>query len=378
MPMTHRERVLAAINHKQPDRVPIDLGGTLFTTVTEAAHDHLRAYLGLPADAVAVPTSRRSSTVFPDEAILRRLDIDLRPIAVGGPDGRPDRVVSEGAFVDEWGVTWTRVPGSHYINTDGPFCHVEEPTLQDLEKIPWPDPADPGRYRGLRERAKQLSETTDYAVALTIGPGPVHLSQFMRGYGAWLEDILLQQAFFEGLLERITEIFAGFIDRALAETSEYVDLVAYGDDIGTQKGPLLRPALYRQLIKPRHRRLAEAVKKYHKPILYHSCGSVYAFIPDLIDLGIEILNPIQVRAAEMDTKRLKREFGRDLCFWGGIDIQQVLPFGTPQQVREEVKHRIDDLGNGGGYVVCPSHNLQPEVPPQNVVAMYEAALEYGR
>jgi uroporphyrinogen decarboxylase len=376
MPLTHRERVLAAINHQQPDRVPVDLGGAFFSTMTAAAHERLRAYLGLPAGA-PTPVARRSSTVFPDEAILRRLDIDVRPVALGNPDGRPDRVVSEDAFVDEWSVTWTKAPGGHYLYTDGPFYHVEEPTLQDLEKIVWPDPADAGRYRGLRERARQLAETTDYAIVLNIAPGPIHLSQFMRGYGAWLEDILLHQVFFEGLIDRITEIQAEIIDRVLAETSEYIDMVAYGDDLGMQKGPLIRPALYRQLIKPRHKRLAEAVKKYHKPILYHSCGSVYAFIPDLIDLGIEILNPIQVGATEMDTKRLKREFGRDLCFWGGIDVQQVLPFGTPQQVREEVKHRIDDLGNGGGYVVSPSHNLQPEVPPQNVVAMYEAALEYG-
>ena len=376
--MTHRERVLAAINHQSPDRVPVDLGSAAFTTMTEAAHDRLRRYLGLPIDAVPTPASKRASTVFPDEAILRRFDIDLRPVALGNPAGRPDRAVSEDAFVDEWGVTWSRVPGSHFINTDGPFSHIDEPVLPDLEKIVWPDPADSGRYHGLRERARQLSKTTDCAIVLNLGSGPVHLSQFMRGFGAWLEDVLLHQAFFEGLLDRITEIQAEIFDRALAETSQYVDLVAYGDDIAMQKGPLIRPALYRQLIKPLHRRLADAVKKYHKPILYHSCGSVYAFIPDLIDLGIEILNPIQVRAAEMDTKRLKREFGRDLSFWGGIDIQQVLPFGTPQQVREEVKHRIGDLHNGGGYVVCPSHNLQPEVPPQNIVAMYEAALEYGR
>ena len=374
--MTHRERVLAAISHQPPDRVPVDLGGAFFTTMTAVAHERLRAYFGLTA-AAPTPVARRSSTVYPDEAILQRLDIDVRPVRVGNPDGRPDRVLSEGAFLDEWGVTWTKAPGGHYINTDGPFYQVAEPNLSDLEKVSWPDPADPGRYRGLREHAQQLSETTDFAIVLNIGPGPMHLAQFLRGFGAWLEDSLLHQTFFEGLLDRITDIYVEIIDRALAATSEYVDVVAYGDDLGTQKGPLIRPALYRQLIKPRHRRLAEAVRKYHKSILFHTCGSVYAFIPDLIDLGIEILNPIQVGAAEMDTKRLKREFGRDLCFWGGIDIQQVLPFGTPQQVREEVKHRLDDLGHGGGYVVSPSHNLQPEVPPQNVVALYEAALEYG-
>jgi uroporphyrinogen decarboxylase len=254
---------------------------------------------------------------------------------------------------------------------------LEEPTLQDLDRAHWPDPADAGRYRGLRERARQLHETTDFAVILGIGPGPVHQSQFMRGYGAWLEDLLLNQSFFAGLLERLAEIHAGMVERALEEAHEYVDLVALADDVGTQNGPLMRPELYRQLIKPSHRRICDTVKRFSKPILYHTCGSVYALIPDFIEAGVDILNPIQVRAAGMETQRLKREFGRELAFWGGIDIQEVLPRGTPAQVRDEVRRLIDDLGPGGGYVISAAHNIQPEVPPENLVAMYDTAVECG-
>lgn len=376
--MTHRERILAALNHKEPDRLPLDLGSSIATTMTAKAHERMRAYLSLPSEPPPATFSRRSSTVIPDEVILRRFDVDARPLILGTPDGRPDRDVSPDAFVDEWGVTWARPKGGHYISSDGPFYHLDEPTLEDLEKFPWPDPADPGRYRGLRERARELHEKTDYAVVLNLPVGPVHQCQFVRGYGEWLEDLLLNPAFAESLMDRVVELWIEVTNRALEEAGDYVDLVVYGDDIGTQKGPLVRPELYRRVIKPRHKRMAEAVKRHGKPILYHSCGSVYALIPDLIDVGIDALNPVQVTAAEMDTKRLKREFGRDLTFWGGINTQEVLPLGTPEEVREEVRRRVEDLAEGGGYVLCAVHNIQPEVPPENVVAMYEAALEYGR
>jgi uroporphyrinogen decarboxylase len=209
---------------------------------------------------------------------------------------------------------------------------------------------------------------------LNLGTGVVHLCQFVRGYGAWLEDLLVRSAFAEGLMDRGVDFWASVATRALAEAGEFIDAVYFGDDIGTQNAPLFRPELYRRVIKPRHKRMVEAVKRYGKPVLYHSCGSIYRLLPDLIEVGIDALNPVQVSAAEMDTKRLKQEFGRDLTFWGGIDTHRVLPLGTPEEVREEVKRRIGDLAEGGGYVLCAVHNIQPEVPAENVVAMYEAAL----
>ena len=373
--MTHRERILTALRHHEADRIPIDLGSTGATTLTTQAHERLRAHLGLPSGPP--PTffaSTRPTTVVPDEAILRRFDVDARPLLLGSPLSRPDRKISEDTSIDEWGVTWIKHGGSHYINTDGPFCHLDEPTLRDLEDFQWPDPADPGRYQGLRERATALHEQSDYAVILNPGSGPVHLCQFLRGYGTWLEDLLVRRAFAEGLTDRIVDFWVSVATRALEEAGEFIDVVMFGDDIGTQNAPLFRPDLYRRVIKPQHKRMVQAVKRCGKPVLYHSCGSVYRLIPDLIELGIDALNPVQVSAADMDTKRLKQEFGRDLTFWGGIDTHRVLPMGTQEEVREEVKRRIGDLGKGGGYVLCAVHNVQPEVPPENVVAMYEAAL----
>ena len=376
--MTHRERVLTALKHAEPDRIPLDLGSTGATTITVKAYERLRAHLGLAAESPPVLWSLRSTTVIPDEAILRRFDIDARPLLLGSPLGRPDRRLSDDMFLDEWGVIWTRHGATHFINSDGPFYRLADPTVHDLEKHNWPEPLDPGRFAGLRERARKLHEETDYAVVLNLTNGPVHQCQYLRGYGEWLEDLLLRPVFAEALMDRIVDILTQIANRALEEAGVYVDLVTFGDDIATQNATLFRPDLYRRMVKPRHKALADVIHRHGKPILFHSCGSVYALVRDLIDIGVDALNPVQVSAAEMATDRLKREYGSELAFWGAIDTHQVLPRGTPAQVQDEVKRRVRDLGASGGYILCAVHNLQPEVPPENVVAMYQAGLEYGK
>jgi uroporphyrinogen decarboxylase len=374
--MTHRQRVLAALARRQPDRVPRDLGGTGSSTMTVGAHARLRAHLGIPAEPPAPLFSRRASSAIVDRGFVERFHCDILPLVPGASD-TAERDISDSAFVDEFGVTWQRHSGTHYINVDGPFQKLDDPTPADVDRFPWPDPTHPSRYAGLGERARALHGDEDYAVALSAWLGPVHLSQFMRGYVEWLEDLLERPAFVEALLDRYVSMWIEAMDRILAECAPEVDVVIFGDDIGTQTGPLFRPELYRRYIKPHHKRMVETVKRHGKPLAYHSCGSVYAVIGDLIDNGVDALNPIQVSAAGMDTARLKREFGRDLTFWGGIDTQRVLSRGTPAEVRDEVRRRIADLAEGGGYVLCGVHNLQPEVPPENVVAMYEAAAEFG-
>jgi uroporphyrinogen decarboxylase len=230
----------------------------------------------------------------------------------------------------------------------------------------------------LRERAQKLHETTDYAVVLSAGAGPVHLGQWMRGFGEWLTDLLENPAFIEALMDRIADYWVAVVDRALKEAGDFIDIVCWGDDLGTQHGPQVSPDLYRRLIKPWHKRMVEAVKRHGKPVHYHTCGSVVTLLADFIDLGIDVLNPVQVSATGMDTRRLRKEFGHEIAFWGAIDTQAVLPRGTPEDVRNEVKRRLTDLAPGGGYVLCAVHNIQPEVPPENIEAMYQAALEFGR
>ena len=376
--MTHRERILNALKHKEPDRVPVDLGSHSSSTITAGAHERLRAYLGLPPNPPPAIASRWLGTVVPDEAIMRRFGVDARPLFLGAPDGRPERELPDGSLMNEWGVTRTKHGDGHYYPTDGPFYRLAEPTPEDVERLSWLDPADAGRYRGLRERAKALHENTDYAVVLSLGSGPVHVGHQVRGFGEWLSDLLVNPSFSDALTERITDFWVEVADRALEEVGNHVDVVTWGDDLGIQRGLLFRSELYRRVIKPRYKRMVEAVKRHGKPIIYHTCGSVVDLIPEFIELGIDALNPVQVSAAGMDTKRLKREFGQDIAFWGAIDTQAVLPRGTPAEVREEVKRRIEDLAPGGGYVLCAVHNIQPDVPPDNIVAMYEAAVEYGR
>jgi uroporphyrinogen decarboxylase len=376
--VTGRERILAALGRRAADRLPLDLGSTIASTMTRQAHERLREYLGVPADVPAATFSRRASTVIPDEAILERFGIDCRPLLLGDCDARPDRPLPGGGFLDEWGVTWEQPADGHFIPRSGPFSGIAEPSAALLDKHDWPDPADPGRCRGLRERARALHEGAPYAVVLNLGVGPVHICQFLRGYAEWLMDLLASPAFAEGLLEAATNFWVALAVRALEKAAPFVDAVCFGDDIGTQRGPLLRPALYRRVVKPRHRRMVDAVKRYGKPVVYHTCGGVVPLLPDLIDAGIDALNPVQVSAAGMDAAALKREFGGHLAFWGGVDTQRVLPRGTPAEVREEVRRRTAELGGGGGYVLCAVHNIQPEVPPANVAAMYEAALQFGR
>ena len=375
--MSPRERILAALSRRGPARLPVDFGGTVCSTVSAGAHQALRRYFDLPDTSPAAVCSRRASTVIPDRALVDRFHACALPLLQQQPDARPDRDLSSESFVDEWGVQWSRHGFSHYLPVEGPLQRIAEPDLSDLDRVLWPDADDPGRYRGLRERARLLHETTERAVILNLWLGPVHLSQFLRGFPEWLEDLLARPQFAEALMDRIVDIWVRVARRTLDEIGEYVDAVMYGDDIGTQRGPLIRPSLYRRMIQPRHRLLADTIKHYGKPIIFHTCGGVYDLIPDLIETGIDAINPVQVSAARMDTRKLGEEFGRDLSFWGAIDSREVLPCGSPATVREEVKRRIADLAAHGGYVLCAVHNIQPDVPPANVAAMYDAALELG-
>ncbi len=376
--MTPRDRILAAVLRRPPDRVPLDLGGTFASTLTLTAYQRLRTHLGWEPDPSPVLFAERSQTVIPAENLLLRLQADARALMLGAAERRPNQRLGPHAFTDEWEVTWTRPGDGHYLPTDGPFSRLQEPGLYDLARFDWPDPEDPGRYRGLAESARRLHETTDYAVVLSLGVGPVHQAQFMRGYAEWLEDLLARPVFAEALLERVTDFWVAVAERAIQEAGPWIDLVALYDDLGTQRGPLMRPELYRRLVKPQHARLTAVFKRAGKPVFWHSCGAVRRLIPDLIDIGVDVLNPVQVSAAEMDTSQLKREFGAHLAFWGAVDTSHVLPRGTPADVRREVRQRIRDLAEGGGYVLCAVHNIQDDVPPENILTMYEAALEYGR
>ncbi len=361
---------MAALRHEMPDRVPVDLGSTAVSSIHQRANDALKALLGIKADEPVHDVVQ--GLVVPDEQTLQWFGVDLRRVALRPPSNVAAFLPSgdEDTYRDEWGIRRQRTEL---------YCEIVEHPLADakmgaLRHYPWPDPHDPCRIAGLADEARRLYEETNYAlVADFLGGGLFEQALWMRGFERFMMDLVGDEAFATALLDTLLELYTNFYDVYLEAVGSYVQIVAVGDDLGMQTGPLISPALYRRLIKPRHKELYDFIhSRTEAKILHHTCGSVFPLVPDLIDVGVDILNPIQTSAQGMDPAALKREFGERLVFHGGIDVQQVLPFATPERVREEVRRIVAILGQGGGYIFAPSHNIQADVPPENVLAMYEA------
>jgi uroporphyrinogen decarboxylase len=376
--MNPRERVLTALNRQEPDRVPLDFGQAAGDGITASAYENLIAHLGLPKRSQRI-NNKMAQTVFVDEDVLRRFKVDFRRVDLGAAENRPNVPVGEDGYRDEWGVVRSRPRGGYYYDlTDSP---IKEDSLSALQRHSWPDPDDPGRYRGLGERARQLHQETDYAIVLQTNCSFFLRCAELRGWENFYRDLVGNPEFACALMDRYLDIRLRMAERALQEVEDHIDIVMVStDDLGMNDRTLISPNMYRELIKPRQRRTFKFFEeKTPAKRFYHCDGAVYPLIEDFIEIGVEALNPIQVSAAGMgNTQKLKKDFGNRLSFWGAIDTHHVLPQGTPQEVYEEVHRRIMDLGPGGGYVVCSVHNIQPEVPPANVVAMFDAAHELGR
>ncbi len=377
MAMTSRQRVLAALNHQEADRVPLDFGGRI-TTLHAYAERALKEYLGL-AGGEQVIVSTMTYTVEPDPRLLAmfgRDTIPLRPNAEAGYVFNLDPVTN--TYVDEWGIKYRMPPDGYYFDPcEYPLATAE--TVADVERFRFPNPTDPNRLAGVAEQIAAAHRAGEKAILLAAPHfGLWILPFYLRGLEQGMMDLALNPTLAEALAERVTEWYVEFWDWALSRVGQQIDIVHMEGDLGHQNGPLFSPRVFRQIYKPRLRRVVDAIKRRSAAkVFLHSCGSVYWAIPDLIEVGIEILNPVQVNAAEMDTARLKREFGRDLTFWGGGCDPVLLQNGTPAEVTAEVKRRIDDLAPGGGYVFGSVHNIQANVPPQNIVAMFQTAREYG-
>jgi uroporphyrinogen decarboxylase len=371
--MTSRERVLTALRHAEPDRVPIDLGsGT--TGIEVEAYDRLKALLGFES---RTRTFVRDHAEV-DEALLQRFGIDTRYVRVGAPRGYRLQIDADNSYADIWGVRWRKPPSSLYWDM---VSHpIAEPTMAALDAYRWPDPHDPGRTEGLRERAQALAEQKAYAVVLdNTGFGVFEQGWALRGFENFYTDLVAEPEFAEALMQRVGDYQVALYEHVLAEVGPYVDVVMVAEDLGSQDGPLISPETYRRMIKPVEKRIWQFIKsKTSARLFLHSCGSVRRFIPDLIEIGVDILNPVQVAAAEMDPAELKREYGKDLTFWGGgCDTQQVLTFGTADDVEREVRRRVRELGPGGGFVFNQIHNIQPGVPAENIVRMFDTVLTHG-
>jgi len=371
--MTRRERVLAAISHNQLDRIPIDLGGTRDSRIVLEGYERLKAYFGIEAENELC--DRMMRVVKVDERILRALDTDTRSIFPGAPTQKTEDLGPR-RYKDVWGVERIHPESSYYFD-QASFPLSGEISISDILNYPWPDPDDPGYVQGLRERLQWVRENTDCAAILTLPAPLVHISQYLRGFEDWYCDFVVDPKKLEVLFDAVLDITMEVARNELEEIGQEVDIVICADDLGTQRGLQVSREHYLKHIHPR-------LKKYFRQIhdlspaklLLHSCGSVVDIIHDLIEIGVDVLNPVQVTANGMDPVGLKKRFGGRIAFWGAMDTQTVLPRGTVADVKKMVEERIEQLGEGGGYVLSSCHNIQPDVPVENIVAMFQHTREY--
>jgi len=370
--MTPRERILAAVEHRVPDRTPIDFGSTVFTTITIRALDRLKKHFGIDLETKASHFVFQTAVV--EEEILSRFGVDTRGLITRSAAGWRDVISDDGFHVDEWGIK-RKVTATGYLDiVSSPF--ETDFSAAAMDRFDWPDGTDPGRFEGMKARVAEL-RWSDKAIILNVFGGFTAISMFLRGFQGWFMDLIRRESLLEELLDRTLKFQLDSTRAALAETGGQVDLVAFADDYADQSRMMFSPAHFRKLIKPRLAKLFQVVKDNSKAkVLFHSCGAVADIIDDFIEVGVDALNPIQVSAAGMQPAELKKRFGKRLCFWGGIDTQQVLTNGRPDDVRAEVRRIIDQLGADGGYVLNAVHNIQKDVPPANIVAMFEEAQNY--
>ncbi|MBC8235878.1 hypothetical protein H8E77_40550 [bacterium] len=368
--MKPRERILAALNHQETDRTPIDLGGSHFTTICAGAYENLKNHL-VKSNAPVKMLSLSFETVVMDEAVLRHLPVDTRGVFANPPSNWKPTWLNDNTFIDEWGITYHQPPD--WIQYDMIAHPLSEATINDLEQHHWPDPLDEGRYAGLKEQAKELKENTDYAViATTVDSGFFERSWYVCGWERFFTSLAAEPSFAVALMEKICDIQMQRWDRFLQEVGQYADVIAVGDDIAIHNSPVMSPEMYRKIVKPIQAKFYRFLKeRTDAKLLYHTCGNVSPLIDDLIEIGVDALNPIQVSAVDMDSKQLNERFGGKICFWGGIDTQRILPFGSPDDVRREVRRRIADLAPG--YVLAAVHNIQDDVSPENICAMLDEA-----
>lgn len=372
--MNRRERFQAVMEHREPDRVPIDWGRHV-GSIHRNAYARLAAHLRDPElknhDRIL---DRMVQNVFPDEKLLQKFNIDFRWLVPHWVDMQ--EVVGENAYRDMWGITWTYMLNAFSL-TDSPLKNA---TLADLERYPWPDPYDREKFAGLREQARDWNENTDYViVADSIKGGLLTKALQIRGYEAFFADLVQNPAFAEALLDKLLWLYQEMWTVYLQEVGTYIHVVYFTDDIGAQNSMMISPQTFRTLIKPRLKKLIDHIKKQaHVKFMYHTDGSIVPVMGDLAEMGVDILNPIQTSALGMDTYWMKEKFGDKLVFHGAIDVQQMLPFSTPEQVRYDVAKRIWDLGRGGGYILSTCHDIGEDVSPENILALFDAAYEYGR
>jgi uroporphyrinogen decarboxylase len=383
--MNSRERILKSINHEEPDRVPFDLAGSTWTGITNTAYQNLRKHLGLnPAEPVWSDVIQQ--IVIPSEEILTELKVDTRgvfPLTSHNWDvySKLKDVGNYFEYFDEWGFT-------HHFPKNGYWFSLVKHSMDNvdfdsegiIENYPWPDAGNKQRFAGMREKAIQFRNQDKIVMTKGLCAGMFEMHQRVRGMENAMLDPFMFPVNSDKLVGKLADLKIEFWDSLLDEIGDVVDIVGEGDDYGTQQSQLIDPDQFREYYKPHFARVLSFIKEKapNVKLLFHSCGNVRPVIPDFIEMGVDLLNPVHITATGMEPRQLKKDFGKDIVFWGGgVDTQHILPNGTPEQVKEDVKRNIDALAPGGGFVFSTVHNIQAEVPPQNILAMIEALREIG-
>ncbi|HUS71578.1 MAG TPA: uroporphyrinogen decarboxylase family protein [Sedimentisphaerales bacterium] len=399
--MTPRERVLAALNHREPDRVPIDFSGHRSSGIAAIAYPKLREFLGLPPRPIRVYDVIQQLAIV-DEDVLDRFHVDTIELGRGFaldekswspwtlPDGTPCLVPSWTRLEsdnDRWvirsksGRIFAHMPeGTLYFEQIYfPFAEGDDvgPISTALEESMWTavaSPPGPIDSHELSEGAKQLLKTTDRAIIGLFGGNLFEIGQFLYRNDVFMMLLAAEPQQAHRFLDKLVEIHLANLERFLGAVGEYIDIILFGDDLGMQTGPMISPQMYREFFKPRHKLLWNRAKQLADvKVMLHCCGGVRELIPDLIEAGADAINPVQISCSRMGATELKAEFGKDITFWGGgCDTRDILPTGTPQQVAESVKEQVRILSPGGGFVFQQVHNILANVPPANIVAMFDA------
>lgn len=381
--MNSRERVILALDHKEPDRVPIDIGGALATSMHLNFYRELKKELSIDESNDKILQFALQTAAI-SEKMLEKLHGDIVLIYTNPPKGWKREIdAADNSYIDEWGIKYKLNKSGLYYDIIGhPLKGV---SIQSLEKYNWPDPYNEGRFEGIEKKAKYFYENTDYAISFLkekdIAGGILQDCAWLVGFEEWFCLLASNQDLAIKIMDKVLEFHLGYWDAVLSRVGRYVQVAVIADDLGTQDSLLISPNMYRKFIKPRHKKLVDFIKsKANVKVFLHSDGAIRELMPDIIEIGIDILNPVQLTAKGMsDTKLLKEEFGEKIVFWGGgCDTQKILPFGKPKDVKDEVEKRVSDLKPGGGFVFAPVHNIQPEVPIENVLTLYKIALSCGQ
>lgn len=367
--MNHRERFALTMQHQPLDRPPLDIGGTSLTGMRPGCQARLRAFLGFTGQP-----EQTSNGI--DERILSWADTGFR--SVGGIIDLPSslsRTISATANVDCWGIRRDLMDGEWQI-TGHP---LQDATLDDLLQFPWPDPhVDDSLLRQWERQARQLRQEGRYVVVAEHPLfGILELGCWMCGYSEFLLRMAMEPDFVKTFFDKFLHIQLSVIEQYYPPLAPYIDLTTSGDDFGTQGGPFISPKMFANLIAPYFSsRITRTKELAHCYYWHHSCGSVYELLDQFITCGVDILNPIQTSATDMQPSKLKASFGSRIVFWGGVDVQQFLPKATPEQVHQEVNHLMDELGSNGGYIMAPAHEMLDDIPPENIAAWVDTAINH--